>query len=278
MNGWWKATAVVLAATAILVVALYVTYDQLTAYFQGIAVEAGGVLLEVILLLVVIGGYEQFRARRAEIARLRERIDDVKRIDDAHARGIIASSIRGLGKLGLTDVDLRGAHLSDFSFDENDIKSLKGAVLAGGMNFDKPSTNRTRFKNVVFTWVNCSDAIFGSGQLSLPIYEQCSFWMANLAGAKFDGATLKWDPATVPADEANWFEQIDTDDDGAPILGQVYSPAFHGADLAGCSFRGARLSYADFREAKNVEKADFTDASGLDTCFFDVGKSPAINA
>ena len=94
MRTWWLGVGVVLGVTGLAALILYLTYDNLPAYFQGVAVETGGVFLEVLLLLAAFGGYEQYRARRENIVRLRDRIDDVKRIDDPHAHGIIASSIR----------------------------------------------------------------------------------------------------------------------------------------------------------------------------------------
>lgn len=274
MKAWWIATAGVTLLAGALALALFLNYDVLTPYVQGVAVESAGVFLEVLILLVAFGGYEQYSRRRGEIARLRERIEDVKHIDDPHARGIIASAIRGLAKFGLTDIDLRGVKLTAFSFDRSDVKSLAGAVFADGMYFDRPSRNFTQLKKVNFTWLDCTGTAFGKGNLSLATYEDCEFWSTNLRNATFEGATLKWDAAKVIADESDWYEQVDTADDGSPITAQIYNPAFDGADLSGCSFKECRLANADFRMAKNVDKAHFTGATGLDTCLFDEGMRP----
>ena len=273
MRAWWIATTCVTLLAGALAIALFLKYEVLTPYFQGVAVESG-VLLEVLILLAAFGGYEQFSRRRGEIARLRERIEDMKHIDDPHAHGIIASAIRGLAKFGFTDIDLRGVKLTDFSFDRNDVKSLAGAIFADGMYFDRPSRNFTQLKKVAFTWLDCTGTVFGKGNLSLALYENCEFLGTNLRNASFEGATLKWDAAEVIVDEPDWYEQHDEADDGSPIMGQIYNPAFDGADLSGCSFMECRLAYADFRMAKNVDKADFTGATGLETCFFDDGMRP----
>lgn len=271
----WLVVAVGITLVAVgLALGLFLTHDHLPPYWQGVAVESAGVLLEIVLLLLLFGGYEQYRRHRADIARLRERIEDVKHIDDPHAHGIIASSIRGLAKFGLTDIDLRGAKLTGYSFDRADVKSLAGAVFADGLYFDRPSRNFTHLKDVNFTWVDCTGTIFGKGNLSLAQYEDCEFWGTNLTGASFDSASLRWTPEKVRANESDWSEQHDIADDGSPIVAQTYSPAFDSADLSECTFRGCRLSYADFRGAKNVSKADFTDATGLETCFFDEGMRP----
>lgn len=275
MKAWWIATAGVTLLAGALAIALFLNYEVLTPYFQGVAVESAGVLMEVLILLAAFGGYEQYSWRRGEIARLRERIEDVKHIDDPHAHGIIASAIRGLAKFGLTDIDLRGVKLTDFSFDRSDVKSLAGAVFADGMYFDRPSRNFTQLKKVNFTWLDCTGTVFGKGNLSLSRYKDCDFWGTKLRNASFEGATLMWEEANVIADEADWYEGHDEADDGSPIMVQIYNPAFDGADLDGCSFKACRLAYADFRMAKNVNKADFTGATGLETCFFDEGMRPS---
>ncbi|MCB1470696.1 MAG: pentapeptide repeat-containing protein, partial [Rhizobiaceae bacterium] len=252
----------------------YVYYDHLSPYFQGVAIESAGVAIEVVLLVVALGWYEQRRASREAVSRLRERIEDVKRINDPHAHGIIAASIRNLAKLKLTDIDLRGSQLTDFSFHDSDIQSLVGAVFADGLHLSRPSRNFAKLVRVDFRDVDCTGVLFGSGDLSLSRYEDCLFWSANLKDARFEGATLKYDPEAVVADQGKWREQVDTAEDGTPLFEDVYLPPFHSANLEGCSFKGARLRNVDFREAYNVDKADFAGASGLETCFFDQESSP----
>lgn len=48
---------------------------------------------------------------------------------------------RGLAKFGLTDVDLRGARLTNFSFSSNGIRSISGAVISDGLYFDDEMKN-----------------------------------------------------------------------------------------------------------------------------------------
>ncbi len=50
---------------------------------------------------------------------------------------------------------------------------------------------------------------------------------------------------------------------------QVAYGAFDGADLSGASFQDATFINADFRNASNIELADFAGAHGLETCAFD---------
>ena len=53
-----------------------------------------------------------------------------------------------------------------------------------------------------------------------------------------------------------------------------YGP-FYEADLTGTSFVGARFKNADFRDAKGLEAADFSEAVDLDQCVFDNEKIKA---
>jgi uncharacterized protein YjbI with pentapeptide repeats len=273
---WWLigASGVTLVAGAI-ALALALSYDHLSPYFQGVATESAGVFLDALLLVAVLGAYEQFRGRREELARLRERIEDVKRIDDPQARGILGSSIRALARLKHTDIDLRGAQLTGFSFPENDISSLVGTVISDGLYLSRVSRNFARLKEVDFTEVDCTGVMFGKGDLSLGLYENCTFHATKLVGARFEGASLHWDQDKVPASESDWYTDEGETEDGHPIRIQHYNPAFDGADLAGCRFDKARFRYADFRGARNVKLASFVGATGLETCFFDEGDRPA---
>ncbi|MER9414049.1 pentapeptide repeat-containing protein [Mesorhizobium sp. M0589] len=269
MRSWLAAVGVLLLVVLALAISLYAEYDNLSPYFQGVAVESAGVLIEVVLLLAAFGLYEKIRGRNEDIRRLRDRISDFKRVDDAHAHSIIASSVRQLAEHGLTDIDFRGMHLHGFSFSRQDISSLRGSMFSTGLDFSKPSRAFTELTDVDFTDLDCRDVKFGTGNLSLATYKNCQFWNANLQSASFDGVRLWWDEASVKADESDWREKVDETEDGEPIFADVYSPAFHRSDLKGTSFRETSFDRADFRGADNVLSADFTKARGLETCFFD---------
>src|SRR5688500_14458521 len=49
MRTWWTATACVTTLAAVLAVVLFANYGALSPYFQGVAVETAGVLLEILL-------------------------------------------------------------------------------------------------------------------------------------------------------------------------------------------------------------------------------------
>lgn len=64
MKSWLAAVGVLLLVVLALAATLYVEYDNLSPYFQGVAVESAGVLMEVVLLLAAFGLYEDPRPLR----------------------------------------------------------------------------------------------------------------------------------------------------------------------------------------------------------------------
>lgn len=274
-SSWWAVAVAVLVLSGGIAIFFWRAYDQLDEYWKGVATNTTAGFFDVVVVVFTFGAYEQFRRRNDDIGRLRERIEDVKRFDDPRAHSIIGSAIRGLAKFGFTDVDLRGARLTNFSFSSNGIRSIAGAVISDGLYFDDEMKNFAKLNSVSFTGVDCSDVCFGSGDLSFATFNDCPFQAASLVGASFDGTSLKWTAEKVIADEADWQELIEEAEDGSPIYAQLYTPAFYGADLTNCSFKKVRFQNADFRGAQNIEKAIFDGAKGLETCHFDEGQAPA---
>lgn len=268
---WWKAAAAVLGVSFVIALGFYISYDHLNEYFKGVATNTAAGFLDVLVVTIGFGIYEQFRRRNNDIVRLRERISDVKRFNDQRAHSILGAAMRGLTKFGLTDIDLRGAQLANFSFSDNGIKSIAGAVLADGLYLDDDMKNFTTLCSVDFTGMNCNGVCFGNGNLSLATLVDCDFYGATLIGATFEGASMRWSAEKVVTDEAGWTESTDEAEDGSPISAQTYAPAFEKADLTDCSFKGVRFENADFRGALNIGKANFDRAKGLDTCHFDKG-------
>ena len=271
---WWIAALAVVVVAFIIALGFYISYDQLSDYFKGVATNTAAGFLDVLLVVIGFGGYEQLRRRNDDIARLRERIADVKRFDDPRAHSILGAAIRGLAKFGLTDIDLRGAHLTGFSFSDNGIKSIAGAVISDGLYMDDEMKNFAKLCSVDFTDVKCNCVCFGNGDLSLATLIDCSFRRATLIAATFDGSSMRWSTGKVVIDEAGWEEFIDEADDGSPIYARTYAPAFEMADLTDCNFKGVQFQNADFRGAQNVSKANFDAAKGLETCHFDKGHEP----
>ena len=213
-----------------------------------------------------------WRETKREGQRYRDEIQDFKQwdTDEGHLR--IAGAIRRLVRLGKTDIDLRGARISNFSFRLNDIKSIRGASFYEGEWGTLSSREEVSLTKVDFSFVDCFDVCFsrihpyaGLSGIRPPVkIIDCSFQESNLRGAVFQGASLEW--PDVPPDTLN--EEVE-DPDGSVGFVQIVHPAFDGADLAGASFREADFRNADFRCARNILEADFSGAQGLESCVFD---------
>jgi uncharacterized protein YjbI with pentapeptide repeats len=268
---WGIAAGAVAVVAFIIALGFYISYDRLNEYFMGVATNTGAGFLDVLLVVVGFGCYEQRRRRNDGIARLRERIEDVKRFDDPRAHSTLGAAIRGLARFGLTDIDLRGAHLTGFSFSDKGIRSIAGAVISDGLYTDDEMKNFAKLCSVDFTDVNCNGVCFGNGNLSLATLIDCNFRGAKLIAATFDGSSMRWSIEKVVIDEAGWEEFIDEAEDGSSIYARTYAPAFEMADLTDCSFKGVQFQNADFRGARNVGKANFDAAKGLETLPFRQG-------
>lgn len=277
-TSWWTVAVTVLVLSAGIAVFFWYAYDQLDEYWKGVATNTTAGFFDVVVVVFTFGAYEQIRRRKDDIARLRERIEDVKRFDDPRAHSIIGSAIRGLAKFGLTDIDLRGARLTNFSFPANGIRSISGAVISDGLYFNDEMKNFAKLNSVSFIGIDCSNVCFSSGAFSLASFNDCTFQGASLVGATFTETSLNWSAEKVIVDEADWQEVVDEAEDGSPIFARIYSSAFEDADLTNCNFKGVRFQNADFRGSRNIDKAIFDGAKGLETCHFDYGETPKPSA
>ena len=272
---WYLPGLIVFLISVFVAVVLWCVAGK-NPYWQGVSVEAAGVVLEIILLVMLLGGYESWRKQQGEIDRLKQRIDDFKTLDTDYSHAVVASSMRQLANKEITAIDFRGCRLTNFSFDKNGIDSLKGSVFADGFWVSEKNWNKEQrfsfgaMKQVSFYKVDCSEVIFSSGNLSFASYQNCIFSNANLKEALFKGASLCWDLNRVCPDESGWYEVNETEE-GQPYGCQIYLPAFDSANLDQTIFDECSFENADFRGAENILEASFKGAKGLDTCFFDDG-------
>ncbi len=269
MKAYWLPSIIIFGiACCIAAVAYWFGYESESPYWQGIAVESGGVVLEIALLVILFGLFERRRRKQEHINNLKRRISDFKSLDDDYARAIIASSLRELADLKITEIDFSGSKLTGFSFHNEGIKSLKGSVFASGLWPGIPRNSFGYMRQIDFSWVNCTNVAFSQGNLCFATYTNCNFWNTDLRNADFTYATLEWDAEEVFADESDW-SIIEETSDGEPFRSPIYVPAFEEADLDQANFNNCTFYYADFRGAKNILNASFIEAKGLDTCFFD---------
>lgn len=235
-----------------------------------VMVEFWGLLFDISFIVILLGVFQYRQQRRQDIARQVEIIEDLKRWNDDEAMHRIVGALRRLNGLGQTAVDLTGAVLSDAKLKGYGVTSLRGSKLSGGGWADE-TLCESSFKNVDFSRLDLRDVVFGVDELGWVgfaksgRYEDCNFWEADLQGSCFDATELHW--TTTPPDTLE--EVIAEEDDGRPIMTRTHHGSFNDADLAHASFKKCRFHWADFREAYNIETADFSGATGLETCEFD---------
>ncbi len=265
-----------LAAVLLVLATLAVLYLALPAlrsgYWPGAFVEATGFLFDLVFFGAVLALIIHWRDNKRERQRYQEEIQDFKRWDSEEGRLRIAGAIRRLGRTGKTDIDFRGMKLTNFSFKSNDIRSIRGATFYDGEWGTLSSREEVVLEQVDFSFVDCANVMFsrfnpfsGLSSIAPPVkIIDCSFCNANLRGAVFRGAVLTWSEA--PPDTI--YEEVENPD-GSIGLTQVVHPAFDGADLANASFAEVQFRNADFRCTENILEADFSGATGLESCAFD---------
>ena len=93
----------------------------------------------------------------------------------------------------------------------------------------------------------------------------CRFQEANLRGATFNGALMKW--TEVPPEETGYWEEMQ---DGERDWVRNYLPPFWRADLKVASFENVAFRNADFREAENLRRNAFSLALPASTIAFSI--------
>ena len=235
--------------------------------------EMGGMTLDVFFILIVFALFEHRRNKRQDIARQREVIDDYKRWDHPEAHLRIAGAIRRLNRLGVFAIDFAGARLSDLHFAREGIGRLDGSTFFNGEWGQKIGDTSVILSKVNFSSISCRGVVFspfnplsglGFTNSAFARFQDCSFNEADLSNAKFDGAEIAW-TGEPPVENVEMIEE----DDGGHFWMQTHYGPFDRADLKGASFKDCIFKNADFREAENVLKADFTGAKGLEAALFD---------
>ncbi len=243
---------------------------------RDLLVEFWGLIFDVLVILVGFGIIQHRKQRRDDIARHSEVIEDLKRWSSEEAKHRVLGAMRRLNRLGETNFELSGAHLKSANFTGYGIKSIAGSTLSSGGWWGSDELTASSFEEVDFSRLDASEVVFEKtapmrlGQTILShgpraTYKNCDFWGADLSGAKFDGAELTW--TSAPPDSLE--EQVDEEPDGRPVYAKVARGVFEEVDLSNTSFKFCTFDKADFREAFNIEGADFSGAEGLDTCVFD---------
>lgn len=240
-------------------------------------VEFWGLIFDVSVILVGFGIIQYFRQKQDEIARHEEVIEDLKGWSSDEAKHRVLGAMRRLNRLGKTDFELSGAHIKNANFTGYGVTSIRGSKLSSGGDWVSDEFTTSNFESVDFSNLDVREVVF---EKTAPLairahktnvfgsratYKNCEFRGSDLSDATFDGAKLTWSDQPPESLE----ELVGIDSDQLPIYVTVARGSFDQVDLSRTSFRFCNFERADFRNAVNIEEADFYGAEGLDTCVFD---------
>ncbi|MCF3641870.1 pentapeptide repeat-containing protein [Rhizobium sp. TRM95111] len=236
----------------------------------GAFIEFIGMLFDVLIFGIIVAFFVRRLERRNDRQRQQEIIDDFKKWDTEEGKLRIAGAVRRMNRLGATKIDFSGITLSNFSFSDQDIENISGALFYAG-DWGTGSRSEMRLEAVDFSFVDCRCVVFSKcnpldvfgGTYVVALLKDCSFRYAKLVKAVFKGAHLEW---TQEHPEDLWTWQDDAD--GLSHV-QTHFPPFYNADLEGATFADANFKNADFRMAIGILDCDFTGAKGLENCLFD---------
>lgn len=247
----------ILAALVVLLVLeflLFLCGVKFDEFWDGLAVEIGGGIIDVALVTVIIWTWEKRSERRARLIEAQRRINKLKRLDKGDTFPDLAEAVESIrADAPRQSVDLGGARLTGLNWADMGVGHL------GPANFAALRGSPTILRNVAFDGTDCTDAVFSvrreaAGQ-AFDAFD-LSFHGTKLVNARFDGARLIW-------------STIDEDRDGGP---------FKGADLKGASFAGARLERVDLRGALNLSADAFAGAELILPLITDNALRTAIKA
>ena len=242
--------------------------------------EFWGLILDIFFILVIFGLFQDLRQQRNNIARQEEIIEDLKRWDNKESMYRIVGAIRRLNNMGKKKIDLKDATLSGAEFGKYGVRSLRGSHLSGKnlILTERDTYSKSNFNKIDFSSLDLQEVIFGCDAFKTfkngifkpqyiisSHYKDCNFCDSNLENSVFDSAELWWN--AQPPDSLE--EEVGEIEDGYPLTARTHFASFNDTHLKRASFRKCQFHHADFREAFNVEEADFAGAKGLETCVFD---------
>ncbi|NBB87891.1 MAG: hypothetical protein GVY12_16940 [Bacteroidetes bacterium] len=242
------------ALLALLVVSLLdLVYADPTsgAFWTGVLVEAHGLVFDLFVVTLLLGGLERLRKKRLrkklEIQSYHDLIDDLRHLETPEAARQIASAIRRLNERDVAEIDLHDCYLRGMTFES--IKLTKGA------NLKEADFRDVEIGEAIFRGANLFGAKFQDADLRGADFTGATIW-----GAQFDGATLHhahFDNANT-TDGAEFGPARSSEEEDVEC-----SISFCKARLARAHFCGAVLKFVDFRSALNLNAGQLCEAETL---------------
>jgi BTB/POZ domain-containing protein KCTD9 len=183
----------VLLISTLLVISITISYfEYKDTFYEGVMVEAHGMLLDIAVIGVLILWLSQLGEKRREIKRYLEEIDDFRGWKSKEAGYRIAGNIKRLNRHGITQINLSQCYLN--STDLNGIK-LRGAILQKAKlrgaelweaDLQGADLRGAELEGAILRWGNLQKADLRGAEL-----EGTKLWGADLKGADLQDANLK---------------------------------------------------------------------------------------
>jgi hypothetical protein len=120
----------ILVLGLIITIVLYGAMPELReGFWPGVFVEFNGTLIDVAVVSVLMALFTRRIEKRQEDRRQQEIIGDYKKWNSDEGRSRTAGAIRRLNSNGINSIDFGGIELSDFSFRQHDIRTIRGVQV-----------------------------------------------------------------------------------------------------------------------------------------------------
>lgn len=205
-------------------------------FFENLLVEMHGGIIDLLIVGVILYGFEIRRAKSDSIQEAKDNLADLSYYSGSDASFKFYRALRRLASLKVHSVDIPNGSLNDLK-----IKSLSLA----NSNLAAVDFSRSNLDNVRLQKCDLQATQFFDSKL-----QHCTFKELNLKRSKFIKASLKgmsFESCTI---EGAIFKDSN-----------LQSAIFKGVDCKGVSFKGCNLRSASFRGAQNVTREMIEEAS-----------------
>lgn len=227
----------VLAGASILVIGTSLAFYD-SEFFEGVLVEAHGMLLDILVIGVFVLWLDLRRSKRIENRGYQNEIDDFRGWQSDEGKLRTMGNIKRLNANGVTFIDLHRCFLKEMDMRK---LNLRGSFIQGAdLGSTKLRGANLRQADLQGTYLGDADLVgvdLRSANLERAKCQRSVFQGANLRGASICRAKF-WD--------AN-----------------LYGADFRDSDLRGVRFGGASLREADLRGCKNLTVEQLVEASTL---------------
>lgn len=235
-------------ALAVFGIAFFKNYLSQESFFEGVTIEAFGMLFDILVLGIIFNLFYNIRERNRDIQRYLEEIEDFRHWDEKEAMYRTVGNIKRLIKLGAKNLPLdysylEDAILSDLNLDGASLRwaNLKKADLSGA------KLNKANFEGTDLNGSNLQDAKLHSSIFQDAILNEANLQKAELNNAKFQEAVL--------------------------IGASLWNACLIGADLTDTKLEDADLNEADLTDIRGIKESSLLNVKTL----YDVkGLTPSI--